>query len=525
MPPTTLICEPLAEAGVDHLRAHLDVRDGVGKSREEILAMLEDVEGVVIRSKTKLDREAIARAKNLKAIGRAGVGYDNVDVEAANERGVLVMNVPEGNTLAAAEHTVALLLSLLRNIPRADAAMKAGRWDRGKFMGTQLSGKTLGVVGFGKIGYQVARRLAAFDMKIVVYDPYAPPERLEALGARRVELDELFADADVVTLHAPNNEATRGMINAKTLAKMRPSAVLVNCARGNLVDSEALLAALEGGQIAGAALDVFPAEPLDEGSPLRAYAGGNLVLTPHLGASTREAQAAVGEAIAEQMVAALLAGEYPNAVNLPPVGPEELEELRPYMKLATQLGALFAKISPQLLGEVMVSLEGGLTALNQEYLRRSVLVGMLGTILDQPVTHVNAPLLAQQRHLSLTVLEKDRPKLFTHRLTLAAGPRRVSGVLSPSNAPTMVELDGFDLDLQLEGAGLLIKHHDKPGVIGRVGTLLAEHGVNISRMDVGRKGEGSEARMAIAVDGYVGAEIVAALETLPDVEGAVGLNF
>jgi D-3-phosphoglycerate dehydrogenase len=523
--PRVLVAEALASVGLDHLNAHLEVIGGTGADRARFLELLGDVDGVVIRSKTKLDREAIESAPRLKAIGRAGVGYDNVDVEAANERGILVMNVPEGNTIAAAEHSVAILLALLRNIPRADAAMKAGRWDRGKFMGTQLAGKTVGVIGLGKIGYRVAKRLQAFETTLLVHDPYAPAERLEELGGKPVGLDELLAESDVVTLHAPNTEATRNLINKTSLAKMKSSAVLVNCARGDLVDSAAVLSALESGNLAGAALDVYSTEPLPDDDVLRSCDHPGLLLTPHLGASTREAQDAVGEAIAEQMVAALLAGEYPNAVNLPPVTPEELEAMRPFLNLATRLGHLFAVVSPELLGEVMVTLEGGEGRANEEYLKRAVQRGMLASIVDQPVTYVNAPLLAEKQGLSITLLTKERPRTFTHRLTIAAGPRRISGIRSPSNKPYMVSLDGFELDLPLEGSGVLIKHHDQPGVIGHVGTCLAEMGVNISRMDVGRKAEGSDARMAIAVDGRHGHEVVDALEALPDVQGAVYIEF
>lgn len=523
--PRVLVAEDLSPQGMDHLRAHTELVDGTSASRDELLKLLGDVDGVVIRSKTTLDKEAIAAAPRLRAIGRAGVGYDNVDVEAANERGILVMNVPEGNTIAAAEHTVGLMLALLRNIPRADRAMKEGRWDRGKFMGRELHKKTLGVIGFGKIGFRVAERCRAFGMELLVHDPYASVERVESLGARRVELDELLAESDVITLHAPKTPATRDLIHAGTLKKMKPSAVLINCARGDLVDSKALLQALEDGVIAGAALDVYVKEPLADDDPLRSCEHPGLVLTPHLGASTHEAQAAVGEAIAEQMVAALVAGEYPNAVNLPPVDPEVLEAMRPFLILGEKMGLLFAVISPNLLGEVMISCEGTLEDIDAEYMRRSVLVGMLSAIVDQPVTFVNAPLLAEARGLRLSPVHKPPPRTYTHRLTLAAGPRRVCGVLSPRGHATMVELDGFSLDLELEGHGLLIKHTDRPGVIGHVGTFLAEHGVNISRMDVGRRGAGDEARMAIAVDGALGPDLIDGLEALAEVQGAVYLDM
>lgn len=520
-----LVAEELAPRGLEILAKNVEVVDGTGLDRGQLLEALAEVEGVVIRSKTQLDKEAIEAAKKLKAIGRAGVGYDNVDVSTANSKGILVMNVPEGNTLAAAEHTMALMLSLVRRIPEAHAGMISGAWNRSKLKGVQLAGKTLGVVGLGKIGSRVAARAKAFEMELLVYDPYAPAEVVEGLGAERVEFEDLLARSDFVTLHAPKTSETRHLMHKKSFATMKNSAFLINVARGDLVHTEDLLEALKSQEIAGAALDVYSTEPLPEDSPLRSFQHPFFLLTPHLGASTREAQAAVGEAIAEQMVAALLAGEYPNAVNLPRVEPDELEALRPFLRLGRRMGHLFSILSPDLLGDVVVNLEGLIAEVDWEYLSRAIMRGMLEPTVAQPVTLINAPMLAEARGLSLTKVTKDRPRTFTHRLTLAAGPRRISGVLNPHGEPNMVELDGFSLDLVLEGESLLIRHKDVPGAIGHVGTCLASKNVNISRMDVGRKVEGKDARMAIAVDHVPGPEIVEDLESLEAVTGAVYLDF
>jgi len=452
-------------------------------------------------------------ATKLVVVGRAGVGVDNIDVPAATARGVYVVNAPTGNVVAAAEHTIALVLALLRNVVAADASVRAGEWSRGKLMGRELRGKTLGLVGIGRVGTLVARRAAAFDMTIVAHDPYATEASAGAIGARLVELDELLATADVVSLHAPLTDRTRGLIDAAALAKMKPTAVLVNAARGEIVDLEALSAALTAGRIAGAALDVFPTEPLPAGSPIRS--APRSVLTPHIAGSTVEAQTNVAVDVVRQMLDILAGRPARDAVNAPRP-PEDARGGVAWLILAERLGSLAA----QLLGERPAAVElaymGALLELDPEPLRAAAVKGLLETFTEQRVNLVNALAMARERGLVVAERREPEPSRYGALLALHVGGTEVAGTLVEGE-PRIVFIDGFWVDVPTAGHLLLTKHQDKPGLVGRVGTILGEHNVNISSMQVGRLHPRGEALMILTLDDPVPDEVRDRILAFPDI--------
>ncbi|MDE3025675.1 MAG: phosphoglycerate dehydrogenase [Acidobacteriota bacterium] len=502
-----LVRESIAEAGVDLLRERFDVDVDLESPLEEIV---DRYDAIVVRSATKLTADVIERATNLKVIGRAGVGVDNVDVEAATRRGIVVANAPESTVVSAAEHTIGLLVALARNIPQAHAALKQGRWERKAHGGIELAGKTLGVLGFGRIGQQVARRALGLGMRVVAYDPYVAAERFRELGAERGEtMDDVYHAAEFVTLHLPLTDETRRAIDASAFARMRDGVRIVNAARGQLVDEAALVDALRSGKVAGAALDVFSSEP---------YAGpllelDNVVVTPHLAASTDEAQDRAGVIVAEQVAAALEGGLVTNAVNIPVVGAEDLEVLGPYVPLAAKLGRLALDLADGHADEITITAYGGLAQYDTRLLTVAALNGAFQGRADRPVNYVNAPLIARERGIEVREERSESARDYTNllRVEVESGGEstRVAGTtIGSENRPWLVRALGFDIELELAPLLVLFRYDDVPGVIGRVGTLFGDAGVNIANMTVSRSRRGGKALMVLSVDTRPPAELV-----------------
>ena len=494
-----LVRESIADAGVELLRSKFDVDVD---SDSDLAEIIDRYDAIVIRSATKVTAELIAQATNLKVIGRAGVGVDNVDVEAATRRGIVVANAPESTVVSAAEHTVGLLVALARNIPQAHAALKQGRWERKQYGGIELAGKTLGVLGFGRIGQQVARRALGLGMRVVAFDPFVSVERFRELGVERGEtVEDVYAAAEFLTLHSPLTAETRRSIDAGAFAAMRDGVRLVNAARGELVDEDALLAALESGKVAGAALDVFSSEPYS--GPLLEV--DNVVVTPHLAASTDEAQDRAGVIVAEQVVAALDGGLVTNAVNIPVIGAEELEALGPYIPLAAKLGRLAMELAAGKADEVVVTSYGGLADHDTRLLTVSALNGAFQGRADRPVNYVNAPSIARERGIEVREERSQSARDYTNllRVEIRLGDEkiRVAGTtIGSDNRQWLVNALGFDLEIELAPLLVLFRYDDVPGVIGRVGTVFGEAGVNIANMTVSRSRRGGKALMVLSVD-------------------------
>jgi D-3-phosphoglycerate dehydrogenase / 2-oxoglutarate reductase len=502
-----LVRETIAPAGVDLLREHFDV-DVDGDS--DLAGIIDRYDAIVVRSATKLTAELIGLASNLKVIGRAGVGVDNVDVEAASRRGIVVANAPESTVVSAAEHTIGLLVALARNIPQAHAALKQGRWERKTWGGVELAGKTLGVLGFGRIGQQVARRAGGLGMHVVAYDPFVAADRFRELGVERVETPEdVYAAAEFLTLHLPLTAETRKSLDAAAFAGMRDGVRVVNAARGELVDEDALLAALQSGKVGGAALDVFSEEPYS--GPLLEL--DNVVVTPHLAASTDEAQDRAGVIVAEQVVAALGGGLVTNAVNIPVIGAEDMEALGPYIPLASKLGRIAMELTEGRAEEVTVTTYGGLADYDTRVLTVATLNGLFQGRADRPVNYVNAPHIARERGIEVKEERSQSARDYTNlvRVEIRNGDdeTRVSGTLiGADNRQWLVRALGFDLELELAPVLVLFRYDDVPGVIGRVGTLFGDAGVNIANMTVSRTRRGDKALMVLTVDSMPPPELV-----------------
>jgi D-3-phosphoglycerate dehydrogenase / 2-oxoglutarate reductase len=488
-----LVREEIAPAGVELLRSKFDVDEDAESPLEEIIGRYD---AIVIRSATKLTGDLVAIADNLKVIGRAGVGVDNVDVEAATRRGIVVANAPESNVVSAAEHTIGLLVALARNIPQAHAALKDGRWERSKWGGVELAEKTLGILGFGRIGQQVARRALGLGMKVLAYDPFVSPERFRELGVETATFDGVLARSDFVTLHLPLTDDTRGAIGRDALAKVKPGARLINAARGELVDEDALVEALRSGTLAGAAVDVYSREPYT--GPLLELP--NVVVTPHLAASTDEAQDRAGVIVAEQVVAALEGGLVTNAVNIPSIGADDLEVLGPFVPLAAKLG----RLAVELAGDVRkISLEfyGELAEYDTRLLTVAALNGAFQGRTDEPVNYVNAPLVAAERGIEVVEEKRRSSRDFTNLVAVSADGARVAGTtIGRDHRHFLISALGFELEMELAPRMVLLSYDDIPGVIGRVGTLFGDAGVNIANMAVSRNNQGGKALMALSID-------------------------
>ena len=512
--PIVHVADPLAEDGLILLRERCDVRITHGLKEPELAPLLRDVDALIVRSETRVTASLLSAAPRLVVVGRAGVGVDNIDVPAATERGVYVVNAPLGNIVAAAEHTIALALALLRKIPEADRAIRAGEWTRSKLIGRELRGKTLGLVGIGRVGSEVARRAAGFEMKVIAHDPFATEASARAAGATLVELDELFARADVISLHTPLTDKTRGLINAASLAKMKPTAVLINASRGEVVDAQALADALAAGTIAGAALDVFAPEPLAADSPLRS--APRTVLTPHIAGSTSEAQVNVAVDVVRQVLDILEGRPARYAVNAPRPPADEAGGSA-WVRLAERLGSLAAQLLDQRPGGIELHYAGQLLELDPEPLRAAVVKGLLETFSEQRVNLVNALAIARARGLDISEDRETEAPRYRALLSVRVGSTAVGGTLVQGE-PRIVFIDGFWVDVPVDGHLLLTKHQDKPGLVGRVGTLLGQHDVNISSMQVGRLHPRGEALMILTLDDPVPDEVRAKIGAFDDVD-------
>ena len=515
--------DPRAAAIFRERGIHVD--EITGQSPDELAAMIGDYDGLAIRSSTKVTAKLLAAATRLKVVGRAGIGVDNVDIAAATQAGVVVMNTPFGNSITTAEHAIALIFALARQLPEADASTQAGKWEKNRFMGVEVTGKTLGLIGAGNIGSIVAARALGLKMKVVAYDPFLTPERAIEMGVEKAELDELLKRADFISLHTPLTDQTRNILSAANIAKAKKGVRIVNCARGGLIDEAALKAALDSGQVGGAALDVFATEPATA-SPLFGTPG--FISTPHLGASTSEAQVNVAIQVAEQMSDFLLLGGVTNAINMPSLTAEEAPRLKPYMALAGKLGRLIGQVIGTDVQGVAIEVEGAAASLNQKPITGAVLAGLMGTY-SQTVNMVNAPFFAKQRGLDVREIRHDREGDYHTLVAVTAmtanGERRVAGTLFGNKAPRLVEMFGVEVEAELDGTMIYIVNTDAPGFIGKLGTTLGEAGINIATFNLGRRAEGGEAVALIAVDGDVPAGVVKQLCALDGVREVVPLRF
>jgi D-3-phosphoglycerate dehydrogenase / 2-oxoglutarate reductase len=510
--PRVLVREPIADAGVALLRERFDVDIETNGDLGERIA---DYDAIVIRSATKLTADLIERAARLKVIGRAGVGVDNVDVEAATRRGIVVANAPESTVVSAAEHAVGLLVALARNIPQAHEALKSGRWERARWGGIELAGKTLGVLGFGRIGQQVARRAVGLGMRVVAYDPFVAKERYRELGVERLEsMDDVLANAEFLTLHLPLGPETQGIIGRDAFARMPDGVRLVNAARGELVDEDALVDAVRSGKVAGAALDVFATEPYS--GPLLELE--NVIVTPHLAASTEEAQDRAGVIVAEQVAAALEGGLVTNAVNIPAIRPEDLDVLGPFIPLAAKLGRLAMELAGGRANSIDLSYYGALAQFDTRLLTVAALNGAFQGRADVPVNYVNAPLIAAERGIDVNEerrrSSRDYTNLIRVRVRQNGDQTVVAGTtIGRDHRLWLVNALGFELDIELSRLMVFFRYDDVPGVIGRVGTLFGRQDVNIANMAVSRTRKGGKALMALSLDTPAPPELVAAIRT------------
>jgi len=502
-----------------------DVDVITGETPEELIARIGDYDGLAIRSSTKVTKAVLDAATNLKVVGRAGIGVDNVDIPAASAKGVVVMNTPFGNSITTAEHAIALMFALARQIPEANAQTQEGKWPKNDFMGVEVTGKTLGLIGAGNIGSIVASRALGLKMKVVAYDPFLTPDRAVEMGVEKADLETLLAKADFITLHTPLTDETRNILSAANLAKTKKGVRIINCARGGLVDEVALAEALDSGQVAGAALDVFQTEPAKE-SPL--FGKPNFICTPHLGASTTEAQVNVALQVAEQMADFLVNGGVTNALNMPSLSAEEAPKLRPYMKLAENLGSLVGQLAHGNLVKISIEREGAAAELAGKPIEAAVLAGFMRQYSDT-VNMVNAPFLAKERGLDVRSVRHEREGAYNTliRVTVGTdtGDRSVAGTLFGADAPRLVEIFGVGIEAELAGNMLYIVNEDAPGFIGRIGTLLGENAINIGTFHLGRRQAGGEAVLLLSVDQPIPQDVVRTACALEGVKVVMPLAF
>lgn len=525
-----LVAEKIAGAGVELLRASFDVDEKLGLTPEQLLETIGDYDALIVRSATQVNADVIKAGRKLKIVGRAGVGVDNVDVDAATQRGIIVANAPTSNVVSAAEHTVALLLAQARNIPQAAASLKAGRWERGKFEGVELFGKTVAIIGLGRIGGLVAQRLAGFGVKLIGYDPYVTKERAAHIGVEKYEsLDELLPQADFITVHLPKSRETIGMFGVEQFAKMKDGVRLVNTARGGIYQVEALVEALRSGKVAGASIDVYEQEPCTD-SPLFAF--DSVVATPHLGASTAEAQDKAGLMIAEQIAAGLRGEFVPNAVNITLVPGEVMEALRPFLPLCEQMGAMFFQVASGPIAELTLEYAGTISEYDTKLLTIAFLKGFLEGQVHEPVNYVNAPVLAEQRGLEVkearTHHARDYVNLVTATSPLPEGVRDkdvdqllLAGTLiGKRNEVRFVKLYKYEIDMAPSRCMAFFRYIDRPGMIGKVGTVLGSHSINIASMQVGRKKFHGQAVMGINVDDPIPPDVLEEIKEVAGIEDA-----
>ncbi|MBK6493300.1 MAG: phosphoglycerate dehydrogenase [Sphingomonadales bacterium] len=502
-----------------------EVDEITGKTPEELKAIIGQYDGLAIRSATKVTQEILDAATNLKVVGRAGIGVDNVDIPAASAKGVVVMNTPFGNSITTAEHAIALMFALARQLPEADASTQAGKWEKNRFMGVEVTGKTLGLIGAGNIGSIVASRAQGLRMKVVAFDPFLTPERAVEMGVEKADLDTLLAKADFITLHTPLTDQTRNILSRENLAKTKKGVRIINCARGGLIDETALKEGLDSGHIGGAALDVFVEEPAKQ-SPL--FGTPNFICTPHLGASTNEAQVNVALQVAEQMADYLVSGGVTNALNMPSLSAEEAPKLRPYMALAEKLGSLVGQLAHDNLTKIAIEVEGAAAQLNIKPISGAVLCGLMRRYSDT-VNMVNAPFLAKERGLDVREVRHDREgdyhTLIRVTVETSQGERSVAGTLFGNGEPRLVEAFGIKVEADLDGHMLYIVNEDAPGFIGRIGTLLGEAGLNIGTFHLGRRSAGGEALLLLSIDAPIPEPVLWKACNLPGVKMVKALQF
>ncbi len=525
MPPRVLIADSLSSAAIEifrHRGVDADVRVGLAKA--ELLAVIGDYDGLAVRSATKADREVIAAAPRLKVIGRAGIGVDNVDIPAATAAGIVVMNTPFGNSITTAEHAIAMMFALARQLPAADLSTQAGKWEKNRFLGVELHAKTLGLIGAGNIGSIVADRANGLKMKVIAYDPFLSPERAVEIGVEKVELDALLARADIITLHTPLTDKTRDILSADALARTRKGVLIVNCARGGLVDEAALRRLLDEGHVGGAAFDVFVEEPATANV---LFGAANFIATPHLGAATGEAQENVALQVAEQMSDYLLTGAVTNALNSPSITAEEAPRLRPYVALAEKLGAFAGQMVDEGLQGVEIAFEGDMAVLNVRPLAAAALAGVLRPMLAE-INMVSAPAVAKERGVTVSESRQETSPVYENlmRVTVtdSAGRRAFAGTVV-AGAPRVVEVKGMELDAAFAPAMLYVNNLDRPGFIGALGVMLGEAGVNIATFNLGRVAAGDDAIALVGVDQAPDEALIARIRALPHVKEARVLRF
>ena len=526
--PKVLISDALSPAAVQIFKdrgVEVDFQPALGKDKDKLAAAVDGFDGLAIRSATKVTAKLLEKANGLKVIGRAGIGVDNVDIPAATARGIIVMNTPFGNSITTAEHAITLMLALARQIPEADVSTRAGKWEKNKFLGVEIFSKTLGVIGCGNIGSIVADRAIGLKMKVIAYDPYLSAERAVKLGVEKVELDDLLRRADFITLHTPLTDKTRNIINAESLAMTKKGVRIVNCARGELVDEQALVEALKSGHVAGAALDVFREEPATA-SPL--FALPNVVCTPHLGAATMEAQENVALQVAEQMSDYLLRGAIANAVNFPSISAEEAPKLKPFIALAEKLGSFAGQLTETGLKQVQITYEGVVAQMNTKALTATAVAGLLRPML-QDVNVVSAPIVAKERGIAVEETRRDAEgdydSLITVTVVTDRQTRSVSGTVYADGRPRIVNIKGIRIDAEFAPSMLYVTNQDKPGFVGRFATLLAEAGINIATFHLGRESAGGNAIALVEVDGAVPPGVLGKVQQIPNVQQVKPLRF
>ena len=528
MAPKVLISDALSDAAVQIFKdrgIEVDFQPKLGADKDKLAELIGNYDGLAIRSATKVTPKILEKAKNLKVIGRAGIGVDNVDIPAATAKGVIVMNTPFGNSITTAEHAITMMLALAREIPAADASTQAGKWEKNRFMGVEITGKTLGVIGCGNIGSIVADRGQGLKMKVIAYDPFLSPERARDLGVEKVELPELLKRADFITLHTPLTDKTKNIIDAKSLAQMKKGVRIINCARGGLVDEQALRQALDSGQVAGAAFDVFVEEPAIS-NPL--FGHPLVVCTPHLGAATTEAQENVALQIAEQMSDYLLSGAISNAVNFPSITAEEAPKLKPFVTLAEKLGSFAGQLTESGITKIQICYEGPVAQMKTKALTSAALSGLLKPMLGQ-VNVVSAPVIAKERGMVIEEMTRegagDYESLITVTVTTEHQSRHVSGTVFADGRPRIVNIKGIRMDAEFGPSMIYITNLDKPGFIGKFSSTLGEAGINIATFHVGRETPGGNAVSLIEIDGELPPEILKKVQALPQVQSAKALRF
>jgi D-3-phosphoglycerate dehydrogenase len=528
MSPKVLISDSLSPAAVQIFKDHgieVDFQPKLGGDKEKLAELIGNFDGLAIRSATKVTPKILEHAKKLKVIGRAGIGVDNVDIPAATAKGIIVMNTPFGNSITTAEHAISLMLALARQIPQADSSTQAGKWEKNRFMGVEITGKTLGIIGCGNIGSIVADRAHGLRMKVIAYDPFLSPERAVDLGVEKVELAELFKRADFITLHTPLTDKTKDIIDGKALATMKKGVRIINCARGGLVDEKALRQALDSGQVAGAAFDVFVEEPATQ-NPL--FGHPNVVCTPHLGAATNEAQENVALQVAEQMSEYLLRGAISNAVNFPSITAEEAPKLKPFVALAERLGSFAGQLTDTGINKVQLAYEGAVAQMNTKALTSAAIAGLLRPML-QDVNVVSAPSIAKERGIVIEEMTReaagDYESLITLTVVTENQSRSVSGTVFADGRPRIVNIKGIRMDAEFGPSMIYITNLDRPGFIGRFSSTLGEAGINIATFHVGRDAPGGNAIALIEIDGELSPQVLAAVRALPQVQQAKPLRF